>query len=289
MKRNTLEHPKVLELADALDLPRYAVIGILESLWCWTGRYCPRGDVGRYSNRRLATEAIRWDGDPDALIGALISTGWLDESDEHRLLIHDWADHADDATRTALEKSRENFATGESPRKYRLRTNAIQSRLQRDSAAENRDSNASKTRQPGPEPEPEPGPEPVDTSGPPAPRGRKDPPVWALEVAESLALAVKQRIPGTAPPTAPRLRAWAVEISRLEAEPALVAATVAWLYGPENEGQYRIEVQSGRALREKWGQIQAAQARARQKPKGSVSRNPESKWDERRRAQDVGI
>ena len=157
MKRNTLEHPKVLELADALDLPRYAAVGVLESMWVWAGRYCPRGDIGRYSDRRIAFGAIGWEGDGGKLIEALIATGWLDRDDEHRLLIHDWADHADDATRKALEKEGTTFATGEPPRKYRTRGSGTpEERTNRDLGAihsrMDRESGATESRLPEPEP-----------------------------------------------------------------------------------------------------------------------------------------
>ena len=54
MKRNTLAHPKVGKLARALEVERWGAIGILESLWCWAGRYAPRGDVGRWDPEDLA-------------------------------------------------------------------------------------------------------------------------------------------------------------------------------------------------------------------------------------------
>ena len=55
----------------------------------------PRGDIGRMDNESIAIECD-WpaDQDPDVLIDALEDTGWLDEHPEHRLVIHDWNDHA---------------------------------------------------------------------------------------------------------------------------------------------------------------------------------------------------
>ena len=120
MKRNTLEHPKVRRLARALGVERWGAIGVLESLWCWTGRYCPNGAIGTFDDEELA-DAIGWNRDAGELVRALVATGWLDEHAEYRLLIHDWADHADDATRKALERTKACFATGESPRSRQSR------------------------------------------------------------------------------------------------------------------------------------------------------------------------
>lgn len=68
-------------------------IGILESLWHATIVSAQRGDIGRIDNETIA-ELVGWYDDPDALISYLIETGWIDEHPEHRLVVHDWSDHA---------------------------------------------------------------------------------------------------------------------------------------------------------------------------------------------------
>lgn len=115
MKRGTIEHPKTAELAAELDIPLLYAAGVLESLWHWTAKYCPRGDIGRYSNRAIAS-GIHWTGDPDKLAEALVCSKWVDQSDEHRLVVHDWADHCDNYTHDALKLSGQDFANGVAPR-----------------------------------------------------------------------------------------------------------------------------------------------------------------------------
>jgi hypothetical protein len=114
MKRTAIGHSKVRALADAMRKPHYAAVGILESLWHLTAREAPAGNIGKLTNKAIAM-ALDWRGKPDVLINALIETGWIDECDHYRLLIHDWADHADDAVHMALARSGKLFAGGEMP------------------------------------------------------------------------------------------------------------------------------------------------------------------------------
>jgi len=105
MKRGTVDHPKTIALAQRLGIEQWAAVGILETLWHWTARYARRGDVGRYSDGQIA-QGIHWQEQaPGVLIAALVETGWLDTCGDHRLVIHDLADHADDAWRKSLQRS----------------------------------------------------------------------------------------------------------------------------------------------------------------------------------------
>jgi hypothetical protein len=118
MKRGTPNHPKTKALARKLAVPQYAAIGILESLWHFTAQYAPNGAIGRFSNSDIA-DAIDFD-DGDKLIQALIECCWLDEHETHRLLIHDWHEHADDAVQMRLARQIDHFANGSRPRTARL-------------------------------------------------------------------------------------------------------------------------------------------------------------------------
>lgn len=111
MKRGTPEHPKTMALMDALGIGKATAVGLLELLWHFTARFAPRGDIGRFSNRAIAN-SIDWDRDPDELIAAMVKCGWLDEHTEHRLVVHDWSEHADGAVRLWLSKRKLNFADG---------------------------------------------------------------------------------------------------------------------------------------------------------------------------------
>src|SRR5262245_380173 len=103
MKRGTPTHPKVFELAGALKISRPTAIGILELLWHFTAQYAPAGDVGRYSNVRIAA-AVDWRRNPEVLVNALVTTRWLDPSEGSRLVVHDWCVHADDSVRKRLAR-----------------------------------------------------------------------------------------------------------------------------------------------------------------------------------------
>lgn len=103
MKRSALHHTKTDALMAELRLPRYAVVGILESLWHLTAREAPRGDIGRLENPRIA-RALDWRGDPDRLVSALVKTCWLDLSSCWRLVVHDWFDHCDEAVKKHLKR-----------------------------------------------------------------------------------------------------------------------------------------------------------------------------------------
>lgn len=119
MKRRTSSHPKMADLIARLGCSLPTATGTLELLWHFAADYAPRGDVGRFGDAQIA-RAIGYEGDPAELIAALVSSGWLDESDEHRLVIHDWPEHADDYVHLRLARAGLTFADGTEPRKSRM-------------------------------------------------------------------------------------------------------------------------------------------------------------------------
>ena len=115
MKRGTPDHPKTLMLADALGIPIYSGVGLLEILWHWTLKYAAAGDIGRWSNAAIA-RALGWPSDDaDRLVDALVSCGWLDADDKVRLVVHDWADHCENSVHVALGRRIKLFADGTRP------------------------------------------------------------------------------------------------------------------------------------------------------------------------------
>lgn len=103
MKRGTPEHPKTARLARLLARPKYQVVGVLESVWHFTQRYAPRGDVGKWSDEEIAA-SIQWEADPGELIDALVESGFLKRCDEHfRIYVHDWPEHADQTVQRCAE------------------------------------------------------------------------------------------------------------------------------------------------------------------------------------------
>ena len=144
MKRGTPTHPKTLLLAHTLGIPVYSAVGLLESLFHFVARYARNGDVGRWPDSAIA-EALGWDGDATQLVEALAGVGWLDASAEHRYVLHDWHEHADDSTKKLLKKRGEVFASSPGPEK----SGKVRKSPEKD-------------RQP--EPKPEPKPEPFGTA-----------------------------------------------------------------------------------------------------------------------------
>lgn len=119
MKRGTENLLKFKHIMRDLDLPEYAALGLLQSLWMKVDINCPRGDIGRFSNEDIAL-LLDWRGDPDLLVNTLVNRRWLDENTEHRLIIHDWPVHCEDTTHRKLARAHEYFADGTRPKTNRM-------------------------------------------------------------------------------------------------------------------------------------------------------------------------
>lgn len=98
------DHPKFADLKMQLGKPRYIVLGCLEAIWHFTGRFCPQGNIGKYSDQAIEAWA-EWDGEPGAMVAAMVKSRWIDAHNTHRMVVHDWAEHADKATKNALKRS----------------------------------------------------------------------------------------------------------------------------------------------------------------------------------------
>jgi hypothetical protein len=110
MKRGTPDHPKTLALMQALSIPRPMAVGLLELLWHFTSRYAPQGDIGRWTDDNIA-QGLSWDGNSSELLAGFVKSGWIDTHEKHRLVIHDWHDHADEATKKSLARNKLSFVT----------------------------------------------------------------------------------------------------------------------------------------------------------------------------------
>lgn len=93
MKLGTLRNPKFLRLARMLGHGKAAAAGHLEALWHFTSDQAPAGDIGRWDDEDIE-EGCLWEGGSGVLIAALIECGWVDRCQNHRLVVHDWAEHA---------------------------------------------------------------------------------------------------------------------------------------------------------------------------------------------------
>lgn len=116
MKRETFRHPKTLDLAARLQIPVYAAVGLLGSLWNWVPDVALAGDIGRWNNGVIAN-ALGWTGDADTLIEALVASGWLDHDDTYRLVVHDWGQHCENWVRAKAEKAHVTLLGARSPTK----------------------------------------------------------------------------------------------------------------------------------------------------------------------------
>ena len=95
-------------LAERLSLPRYAAVGIMESLWHMAATKAPTGDITAIGAEDIAFY-VRWDREPSELIEALVACRWVDR-DGDRLLIHDWKEHAEDSVKKWLSRHGMKFA-----------------------------------------------------------------------------------------------------------------------------------------------------------------------------------
>ena len=150
MKRGTPTHPKTFELASLLGVRHVTALGHLELLFHFTAQYCPQGDIGRYSAKRIAA-ALEWCGSPQKLLQSLVATGWVDCDSRVGLVVHDWSDHMDRSARQRL--ARQN--------KIPIKPDHIDTDkvwTQKNPTRNHSDSYESTPPEPVPEPEPEPVP-----------------------------------------------------------------------------------------------------------------------------------
>ena len=117
--RGTLTHRTTRRLGSLLHIPACFALGIIESLWHVTGEQAPTGAIGKMSDEDIAMEMF-YDGDAPAMILALVQSGFLEPNEEHRLIVHDWHIHSDDATDNKLSRNGMRYANGELPRMRRL-------------------------------------------------------------------------------------------------------------------------------------------------------------------------
>lgn len=110
MKHSTPDSMKFKKLQRRLGVSRATVAGTLELLWIATQKNAKRGDIGRYSSEEIAIECD-WEGDHDDLVSALVDCGWLDESAEYRLVVHDWEEHAPRYIHAWIKSQSTEFAT----------------------------------------------------------------------------------------------------------------------------------------------------------------------------------
>lgn len=108
--RAVTEHPKFARLKMILKMAKCPVLGYLEGMWHFAGKYTPHGDIGKYKDEEIEAW-LEWEGAPGALVEAFRLAGWIDASAAHRFVVHDWHLHADNATKLAVKRSGRDFVT----------------------------------------------------------------------------------------------------------------------------------------------------------------------------------
>jgi hypothetical protein len=103
MKHSTPQLLKFQRLQRRLGETKRGLVGLLELLWHGTATQAPQGDIGKFSNEEIAI-LVDWEGDYDQLVDALVETGWLDRCSKHRLVVHDWGQHAPNWVRMLVKK-----------------------------------------------------------------------------------------------------------------------------------------------------------------------------------------
>lgn len=118
MKRGAIEHPKTEHLAALLKIPLAQAVGHFEALIHFTSKAARRGDIGRWTDDVIARKCL-WEGDPKVFVAALLGAnggrpnGMIEAHSEHRLIVHDWQEHCDDATKKAVARANEVFVVPE--------------------------------------------------------------------------------------------------------------------------------------------------------------------------------
>lgn len=98
---------------EVVDVESIAV-SILERLWHQTAIGAKQGDIGKFDNELIAEEC-GWLGDAAWLVDTLVKCRYLDECSQHRLIVHDWSEHAPNHVKGVMkrraEKGQLGFAT----------------------------------------------------------------------------------------------------------------------------------------------------------------------------------
>lgn len=102
--RGALTHRKTRWLAESLNIKLPYALGLMEALWHLTSEQTPTGAIGELSDKAIAAE-MYWDDEPAVLIDALVKAEILDRDPKHRLIVHGWAERADQTTKRKVARS----------------------------------------------------------------------------------------------------------------------------------------------------------------------------------------
>jgi len=88
-------HRKLIAFANELGVETATATGHLVLLWLWCLDNAPTGILKRINGQQIST-ACAWSGNPNDLVNALLSAGFLDKCGRGgiTLRIHDWYEYA---------------------------------------------------------------------------------------------------------------------------------------------------------------------------------------------------
>lgn len=94
----------MLALAETLSIPVPHAVGIMEMLWHFTGQYAPQGNIGKFPDTSIARACLWPVKEAERLLEGLVSCGWFDPDPEHRYLVHDFREHAEESVKIYLKR-----------------------------------------------------------------------------------------------------------------------------------------------------------------------------------------
>lgn len=105
-------HPKFRRLGRALGVSHVTAKGHVATLWSWSLRYAPDGDLSGLDIEDIA-DAADWEDDPKIFVDALVKAGLIDGDTRDGYAIHEWMERAGsyrEATRKAAQRARKKEA-----------------------------------------------------------------------------------------------------------------------------------------------------------------------------------
>jgi len=147
MMRATLNHRKMLELADLLaphsgapfEFRKAMARGLMATFWGWVGENAPTGSLVGFNNATIA-EAAEWRRDPDVFVEALGQVGFLvphTDKGTRGWALRNYRDNADRYTHNKLARRGRRFWCGAPPTMSDMRKDE-QAKCQRRLAEEDR-------------------------------------------------------------------------------------------------------------------------------------------------------
>ena len=87
------EHPKIYRLREELKLKKnYEAVGLVVCLWLWAANHAPDGVLSAFPAEAIEKASGYYNG--KRLIAALKKAGWVDETQDGKVKLHDWEEHA---------------------------------------------------------------------------------------------------------------------------------------------------------------------------------------------------